>query len=376
MLVQIQDRAAFLSLSITSLRAYLLSKNWADQGNWGERPISIFVKEHGGRTWEILVPHRDTIGGYVENMATSVEILATVEERSQLEVFADLSAAGADVIRVHSTNGRATEALSLRQSTALYDNTYAMVVSAARAAGKPQATYRGPLSSDIADYLDGVKPVQGHHHGYNLTLHSHVPADFGTQIDMGDDYSPPFPRRATLMLAEALKHSKQAISGALSDDHLESFRQAVSHGVSANLCDAVANLAKEGKGIEIDLLWAPVRSSSIENQQFQFSVQSVDVLVEAAKSFRRDEPSFDESIVAQVIKLAREPKDFDATLLYVSENYPVRVHVQFEESSYSVVINAYETRNLISLDGDIYRTGNGYELRNPRNISPVEVGSE
>ena len=92
--VQIRDREALSSISIVNIRAYLNSHGWTDAGTWGERAITIFAKEHGGRTWEILVPHRDTIGGYAENMDNSVAVLSAVEERSELDVFYDLADAG------------------------------------------------------------------------------------------------------------------------------------------------------------------------------------------------------------------------------------------------------------------------------------------
>ena len=377
MIVQIRDRDALSSISIVSLRAYLNSRGWTDTGIWGERPITVFAKEHDGRTWEILVPHRDTIGGYAENMAESVAVLSAVEERTELDVFYDLAAAGADMIQVRSSNGRARELLSLRQSAALLNDAIGMVASAARAVEKPQATYRGPLSSEVAEYLDNVRPLRGHHQGYELTLHSPVPVGFETQGDMGDDFYAPFSRRAILKLADALAHSSEAISGAVMDDPLELFRQAVSHGVSANLCDAVANLAMKGEGIEIDLFWAPVRPATTSDHRFQFSEHSADILTEAARSFRRNEPVLDESVIAQVVALAREPQEFDgrATILYVQDGHPIRMQVKFEEWSYSTVIRAFENRNPLSVDGDIYRVRNGYELRNPRNLSLVQLES-
>ena len=115
------------------------------------------------------------------------------------------------------------------------------------------------------EYLDNVRPLPTYQ-GYDLTLHSPVPVGFNIQKDMGDDFYAPFSRRATIKLADALAHSNEAISGAMGADPLEYFRQAVSHGVSANLCDAIANLARSGEGIEIDLYWAPVRPSSVSEK--------------------------------------------------------------------------------------------------------------
>ena len=375
MLVQIRDRKALATLPVVNLRAYLNSRGWNNEGPWGERPAVIYTKEHGGRSWEVLVPLRDTVADYAESMAESVAILAEVEERSQLDVFHDLSATGADVIRIRSANGRANEQLSLRQSTSLLNDAYDMLASAARAVERPQAAYRGKMSSDVAEYLDNVRPLTGYPQGYALTLHSPVPAGIGQQ-DLGDDFHAPFPRRATHKLAQALEYTSAALSEAVAGNTLEPFKQAVDYGVSANLCDSVAELAKKGRGIAIDLVWAGVRPSNAPDSHFPFSANSSDILAEAAKSFRRNEPSFDEQIVAQVVELERMPDEFDgrAVILSKRDERLIRIRVKFDQSVYDMVIQAFQEQKSIRLDGDIHPGGNRYELRNPRNVSVLQEG--
>ena len=371
MIVQIRDRGALSSLSIVSLRAYLNARGWRDEGTWGERPVTIFAKDHSDRTWEILVPHRDTIGGYAENMAESVSVLAAVEDRSQIDVFHDLAATGADVIRVRSVNGKAREPLSLRVSAGMLNDAYRMLEAGARSAEKPRAIYRGKLSSDVAEYLDSVHPLPGYSQGYALTLHSPVPVEFDRQEDMGDDFRAPFPRVVTTKLAQGLHHTSAAIERVVTDDTLESFREAVDSGVSANLYDSIAALAKKGEGISIELAWAGVRSSNMPDSHFQFSPASADILAEAAKSFRRREPSYDEQVVAQVVRLERDPDQFDgkATILLVWDGRLTRMTVEFDRSVYDIVIGAFKDHTSVTLDGDIHPSGHGYELRNPRNLS-------
>ncbi len=375
MLVQILDRAALSSLPILSLRAYLHSRGWKDEGPWGERPVTVFAKEHGGRIWEILVPHRETIGGYAENMAESVAVLAEVESRSQMDVFYDLSAAGADVIRVRSINGKVEEPLSLRQSASLLDDAGDMLASAARAAEKPQAVYLGRLSSDVAEYLDSVRPLSGYFQGYDLTLHSPVPVELERLEYLRDDFYPPFSRRVTTKLVQGLSHTSSAIDRVVAGDTLEPFMlQGVNFGVSANLCDALAKLAKKGEGIEIGMSWASGRTPSTyrnPNPLFLFSEHSADILTDVAKSFRSREPSIDEYVIAHVVKLERELQEFHgrATISCVRDGRPSRLDVQFEESAYDTVIKAFQDHDSIGMYGDIYRVGSRYELRNPRNLS-------
>ena len=370
MIVQIRDRAALSSLSIVNLRAYLHSHGWTDAGIWGERPITIFAKEYDGRTWEILVPHRDTIGGYAEGMAEAVAVLSTVEERSQLDVFYDLAAAGADVILVRAVNGQASQPLSLRRSADMLGDAYKMLEAGARAAERPQATYRGKLSSDAAKYLDSVRPLPGYSQGHALTLHSPVPVEV-ERPDFEEDLPSSFPRLVTTKLAQGLEHTSAAIKRGTADDTLEPFREGVSAGVSANLCDSVAELAKKGDGIAIDLTWAGVRPASVSDSRFQFSAADVKILVEAAKSFRIREPAYDEHIVGQVVRLERAPDEFDgkATIVSVWDGRRVRMNVKFDQSVYDIVIRAFQDQTPVSLDGHVHPAGSSYELREPRNVS-------
>lgn len=376
--VQIRDRSALLSLSITSLRAYLHARDWQNLGQWGQRPATVYAKELDGRTWEIIVPHQDTVGGYAAGMAEAVAVLAVVEERSQLDVFHDLASTSADVIRLSSMNGTAKVPLSLRQSTEFLNDSYNLLAAAARSAERARATHRGPLSANVADFLGHVRPLPGYYEGYELTLHSPVPMGLETQppLELGDDFYPPFPRLATLKLAEALEHSTAAVTTAMTEGSLAAFDRAVPHGVSANLCDAVAELAREGEGVEISVAWAEVRPQlqhPSPASTFRFTSHSADILDEAARSFRLNEPFLDESVVAQVVQLAREPEAFDgrATILYVREGRPIRMQTEFGEETYNTVISAFKEREPIKLDGDIYRVKNSFELRNPRNLSLV-----
>ena len=376
MIVQIRDRDALSSISIVSLRAYLNSRGWTDTGTWGERPITVFAREQEGRTWEVLVPHRDTIGGYAENMAECVAVLAAVEERSELDVFYDLKGAGADVIRMRSTNGMGNEPLSLERSASLLNNAYKLLAAGARAVERPQAAYRGKASANVEDFLNKIRPMASHQ-GYALTLHSPVPVEIGGQIDMGDDYYVPFSRQATYKLAEALGHTSTAIEESVAKNTLDPFKLSVGQGVSANLCVSVSKLARDGQGISIDLDWADVRPANISNSHFSFSVDSAEILLQASKAFSRTEPSHDEQIIAQVVELAGEPHEFDgkATIVSVWDDNTVRMNVEFEQSVYATVINAFRDHLKVSLLGDIYpSSGKGYELRNPRNLLVVPEG--
>ena len=371
MLVQIRDRKALATLPIVNLRSYLTSRGWENAGRWGERPATIYTIEQAGRSWEVLLPIRDTIADYAESVAEIVAVLSNVEERSQLDVFYEISAVGADEIHLRSVNGRADVPLSLRQRAGLLNDAFDMLASAARAAERTQPAYRGKLSSDVTEYLDNVKPLPSYESGYSLTIHSPVPARIDGHRYMFEDYYVPFSRRATTTLDQALNHISPAIEEATINADLKLFTEAVEFGVSANLCNALAELAKKGHGIDIGLYWAGLRPSDVPNSHFRYSANAADILEEASKLLRTSRPSFDEQVLAQVVGMDRDPRQFDgkATIACVRDGRPVRIRVVFDEQDFDRVIGAFRDHASISLDGDIYSVGRGYELRNPRNLS-------
>ena len=115
MLVQIRDRAALSSLPSSNLRQYLKSHGWKDAGKWGKR-ATIHTKKYGRRNWEILIPISDDVADYAERMAESIATLATVEKRSQIDVFYDITKTGSEeaqefVKDIYGQKKRAEEAM-------------------------------------------------------------------------------------------------------------------------------------------------------------------------------------------------------------------------------------------------------------------------
>ena len=302
-----------------------------------------------------------------------MEILATIEDRSQLDIFNDLKvAAFSDVIRLRSINGIAHKPISLRGKADLLEDAYGMVAAAARAVESPRAAYRGGPSAEVSEYLENVRPLPEYVEGYSLMLCSQVSESAGNKQNFREnEHGVPFARRATVKLAQALERAEAAISESSANDAISPFRDAVEYGVSANLCASVANIAQKGKGVEIGIQWAADRPANIPNSKFRFSEDSADILNEVAKFFRVYEPSYGESL--RVIRMEREPDESDgrADLLAWRDSHLERIKVEFDKTAYARVTQALKEHKEISLNGDIHRVGDGYELRNPRDLSII-----
>ena len=371
--VQIRDSDELRRVSPAILAAYLESRGWVREQTWRDR-ISVWSYSNDERFWEILSPLREQSDVYAVRMAEAVALLAEIEERSQLDVFYDLIGAGADVIRFRSLNGVDQSGWTLGDSVDFLTRARDLVMAAARTAERPgQSIYRGRASGEVTDYVRAVRPLPGYESKPELTLHSQVPAGYGVQLDMGDPMRAPFPRRATIALNAGLRQAGRTAEAVLGGQQISSaFGSAASDGVSANLCDALAALARRGHGLGVSLSWAAVRPADASDDEYQFSESTADVLEEGAELLRQNSPFPDAHVTGEIVRLDRQSQEeFDghAVVLFQLDDRPVALQVQFDVGDRDEVLRAFRDSLGISLIGDIQREGRQYHLANPRNFT-------
>ena len=372
--VQIRDYSALSRVSPPLLSSYLETLGWTREENWRGR-ISVWSKMINGRRRQILVPLMESSDTYGVRISEAVSTLAEVEARSQLEIYHEAMSAGADVIRLKMLNGGAAAERSLSESADLLRNAREMVRSAARSADRPgQPVYRGRASSSVAEYMNGVRPLPGYEAGGDLILHSRVPPDYGEQIDMGDDFGEPFPRMATLALSHGIREADSIVREVHGGGKISLFENAAQRGVSANMCESVAALAKGQSGIGISVSWAVVRQPATVPSRgiVEFSESDADVLADGAKLLRRNNPFLDAQVIGEIVRLDRKSdEEFDgrAVMLYQMDRRPIALQVQFAPSDHNEVVRAFREGIEVSVNGDIHLEGRRYTLKNPRNFT-------
>lgn len=371
--LEINDREAFQKVSVAGLNAYLESQGWIREETWQDR-IVIWSRERAERRNELLTPLREHSSTYSIRIGEVVSELAEVEERPQFDIYQDLIAARADVVRFRSLNGTGSREWSLHDSAALLTTSRDLLAAAARFADNPgQPVYRWRASGEVANYLSNVRPVFGLRFWHDFALHSPVAAGYGSQGDLGDDFAPPFGRQAMLALHRGLSEARgaqdQVLSGA---DIEETFEAAVEHGLNANLCDALAGLVERVHGVSVGLTWASVRPKDVSWEGFNFGESSIDVFREGAEWLRHVSPFLNANVVGEVVILEREenrPFDGQTVVIYELDNKAISLYVQFGKGDHDKVKRAFENGIPVSLYGDIHLQGRKYELRSPRNVS-------
>ena len=373
--VLIRDAAALRRITPAALQSYLETHGWGRQEVW-KRRMAVWSCEVEGEYRQILVALREYSDAYAVRVAEALSSLAELEQRSQLEVYYDLIGSGADVIRVRPLNGAGRNGNSLGDAVEMLSYARDLMLAAARAAESPgRPVYRGRASSQVAQYLQGVRALPGYGDGGELTLHSVVRAGYDVQKDLGDAVAPPFERQVTLALNQYLNDSVKMAEAVLGGAETALPEEPGSLKVSANFYDAVAALARQEHGCSIELDWAAVRPSKAPGNKAVFPESYADIFAERAESLRRNSPFLNAPVTGEIVGLTREAREeFDgqAVVLYEMDGRLVGLRVRFDEAAHEEVLRAFRNGLPVSLDGDIHRQGRQYELRNPRNFSVVE----
>ncbi|MCC3405512.1 MAG: hypothetical protein JGK17_07935 [Microcoleus sp. PH2017_10_PVI_O_A] len=89
MKVTLKDTENFTTIDLDRLRNYLLLHGWHEDKPFLEN-ATLWHKPAAGEEFEILLPNQQTLGDYAPRIREAILILETVENRSQIEILADL----------------------------------------------------------------------------------------------------------------------------------------------------------------------------------------------------------------------------------------------------------------------------------------------
>jgi len=355
------------------LKAYLDSHQWGRAGTYAEKAAIYTKVDDSGRAWEVLLPLGNQYDDYASTMARTLNTLSEVEQRDQIAIYTDLVSSGVDTVRLRAPDADGQGTIALGHGVAIYREAENLMLAAACAAHSTRRSYHTRKILEARDYLDTIRLGQTERGSYVITIQSPVAPALGRtgqRTLMPELEDEPFPRAVTLRLAQALDSATKAISAAVDTDRFDAFEGAVQDGVNANLCEALAQLAENGGGIDVTMSWARIRPSPLPSREFRFSREMGRVLQSAAQEYRRNEPELEKTVEGFVIHLDRPPEQGEgvATLRVLIDGRPRRLRARFEAGEYSQVVRAHDEKLPVSLEGDIYPAGQHWELRNPRNL--------
>lgn len=370
------DGSLLQSLQPAAVVGYLRSKGWQKNADYGPNG-ALFRKTVGEREEEVLVPLERQARDFSSVMQLMISDLVKIEDRPSSAILSDLSIAGFDVIQVRSPEADSIGSIRLTAGVELHERARDMVLYAANvvASSSSRANWRGRRFEDVDKYISTLRLGQSQRGSFVISLLSRwefVTTAEETQglLGLTED---PFGRRATRTLGRALEATSKAIRQSATEELLAAFSPAVESGVSANFCQALADIAEQGDGADISIRWSYTRpESTIPTLKLQRD--DVQLLREAAQQLASTEPLTDVSLEGLVTQLKEEPSTFDGmvTLEAPVEGALRRIRVEFDASNVGqrdILIDAFRLRKRVTVVGDLLKVGRGLRLNNPRLLS-------
>jgi hypothetical protein len=367
------DTESLRALRPLELAAYLRSRGWREAERLGER-ASVWLAERGGEELEILLPLDPALGDYLPRIAEAVSTLEAAESRPAAELLGDVAAATADTVRFRFLGPPFEQhSVTVERGVHIHENVRELLLAAACAAVGPRAVFSSRKPSRALEYLTTVQLAPPARGSYVVTVRSPVPPALshpGAPLPETDE---PFERRVISTLVTALEGAHRASLRAISSAAFQPFHEEVGAGVSANLCEALAELvARSGaRTCEVTVAAAPSRPG-LEERHVSFAAGMAPVLREAARVFRASAPREDfelEGLVLRLERVAGAPTG-TVTIAGVVDASLRKVRVELAASDYPVAIEAHREGRPVRCEGELVREGRTYVLRHPRQFAP------
>jgi hypothetical protein len=366
MKAHIMDTEALCAISPAAIAAFARSEDWFKVEGYGAH-ADVYA---GSNRPEIIVPRTDMLADYASAVSRLIEIFATCTGSDELAVYRDLVDADRDVVRVSVLSTETDGSVALDAGVRIVAQAREMLLAAACAVRSPQPVYRPHANQEADDYMRRVKLGQTEHGSFVVTLLSPVPPLLDPAQDpthgsawanLNDE---PLERMVTRRLMEALEASRHAAEMALSGN-AAAFEKAVAAGVSANLCEAVAGLIEQSDGLDVSLTWARTRPAPQAPRKVAFSSKDVEILKEAARTFRQQQPRADVTLFGVVHKLNTQGEVAGVVTLKAMVDDRVQpVSAVLDQANYGVAVHAHAVKTPVIVTGDLERVGHRWQMTN------------
>ena len=371
MRASIRDREALMAISPAALSAYARAAGWRRTECYGEH--SDVYRADQWEWPEIILPRTKRLGDYARIVSQLIEIFAKVAQKDEIALYRDLVTSDRDVIRIRTQESE-DGSISASDGVNLIRGAYDMLLAAACSLDNPQPLYRAGANREASEYLKRVRLGQTEQSSFVVSLLTPVVPP-PMQAALNPEWEPsadPMGRRVTKRLAGALTAVRLAAERTVGGD-FTAFPSGIEHGISANLCEALAGAIEPFQTLDIIVTWAQTRPVTPIHETFFFGFDDVPILQEAVQLLRDREPQPDATLTGIVQELRRHETELDGTVTLRAsiQDRSQSVRADLKESDYEQAIQAHKEKMPIVIRGDLERAGQRWHLLNSRIVHVI-----
>lgn len=338
-----------------------------------------------GQAIELEVPQLSEAPDYPRAVGLLIDDLARLEQRVPSALVRDIQSASVDLVRFglegsSTRDGRIPVEAGRRVFGAARD----ALLAAGCSVIAPRLAFGNRKPDEALNLLSRARFGQTEIGSFVLTMECSIAPRLQPtlpHVPEGDEDAP-FERKSFVLLARGLNAALMATrESAASGGSLEPFRARAKEGLSANLCDAVAEMleATIADSLRASFSFASVRpvQTTIPSVTVFPSEASV-VLREVAKRLREEAEYPECEILGTVKKLTSEKPDAggDVVLKTNIEGQVRTVRLSLEPADYAIAIEAHKTLGWVRCTGDLSRDGRLWVLNNVRDMSIISDPDE
>lgn len=392
MRIEIRDDNAFASIKPYALMRFLNVNGWKEARRIEGEAVVYSKTANAESTALVWAPLSDGFSDFASAVARLVRTVSEVENKSELLLLDELeTAAVGDVItlRTYDPLDIHQHTIPLDDGVSLLSRARQMAYAAAQSTTDRKPVYRGRPSFETSRFLNNLRLGQTDRGSYMVKLISPIEEvekpvhPEYVQISMPSiPQEVPFSRRAVTELVRGLKALRDAAQDNANRGkyYFGSFNRVVREGVSANLCEALADKNEElgdftNKPIEIRVVWSyALESVDLSTEPILFDQQTVPYIRKAAQDFRAKNP---ETVKLQGwVKLfgreTRKPGPGQIRLFTVVNGKTRIVRVTLQKDDYELAQKAHNSGDLVSISGTLAKEGIYNVLKQPEGFGIIQ----
>ena len=364
------DKAELTAVSPKALSAYAGASGWERTDKYGDSSY-IYTAPN---LPEVILPESQNLADYARVVLQLIRVFAEVAEKSEHSVYKELIMFDSDAIRVQvpaSDDGT----ISIDRGLKLVKSLKPLLLSAAYSLQNPKLVYHRAPNNEATKILKRVRLGPTEQGSFVFCLFIPLTKHPVQQQVIDPNWVDPDPieRRFTKHLAKALNNVPRIMEERNNGDS-KALENAVSVGVSANLCESLSALVNPFQKTQISFTWArscPRKESS--ESFFSFDKEDAPTLTKTAELFREREQMLNLPINGFVKQLTRDQNHRTGTITLRAQinGSEQLVRAELNPEDYKKAIQAHLHEARLEITGDLKWINKQRRLQNARTIDVV-----
>lgn len=328
-----------------------------------------------GAEAEVLVPDSAELRDYATRLAELVSTLSAVEQRPAADVLQDLRSPTLDVQYIRMMPDGPSGSTPLQEGYLAIKGVRDLFLAAATSAVSLERPTVLPSAKppQAHGFLDQVRLGQTSRGSYVLRVETPLPPP-GVEPPVSSREVLLYLYQATSAAHAAARSNERDLFG---PDHF-AFAERVGDGVSANLCQALADVGGQRRSaFEVRFAWAPASPVDLETPTVRFDRPMITTLKAGAKYLRELPVIKTGTVTGRVVDLHRTPTDrlgkvqVEGVVEADDQRHESRVTMRLAPQQYDLAVTAHGTGRPLRVVGELRHTGRQFEISRVASIEIV-----